>query len=406
MILVDPHLKDFAHHHFNYDIAIARAARRRGMGVRPLIDRAATAGVVVALGAEPVLAPLPFRPLRSRLLNTLHIGPAWQFLAAVIQRLLGLRRLLGASLGRDTLVFVPTCDARNLAAWIFWSASRPAASSPTICLMLRFPCAINEHDPLSATIRAGYALSLRHIDRLDPTGRIKLCTDSRLLAREYSELTTRLIELLPVPHTGRSAAALPDSGPPPARTSSTIVTLGDARREKGFDILVEAIVKLVSSGQARELDFIVHCPVHATHRDMQHHVNRLAALPPDTVCLLPAFLAEDEYYALLESADIVVLPYRRESYGSRTSGPLIEAMAAGKIVIGTGQTWLGEMISEYGGGLTFDDGDAAGLAAAIVTAHLEQNELRGKARIGAAAIRAEHNPESFLDRLVGLAKPD
>lgn len=405
LVLVDPLLKDFAHHHFNYDMAIVRAARGRGMKARLLVDRAAKDEVVGALQAEPVLHSLAYEPTRFGLLNALRIGPAFQFLHAVFWRFLDLRKHLSPMVTRNTLVFVPTCDARNLAAWILWCTCQSAASSPVVFLMLRFPCVRKDDDPLSGAVRAGYALSLKCLPLLDAVERIKLCTDSRLLAKQYGELTTRHIAILPIPHTEGFDA---DQTADPQRqepAASVVVALGDARKEKGFDILVDAIINAASSTLGQELVFKVHCPVHATHREMQRHVNRLSKLALGNVHLIPDFLAAQEYYSLLDSADIVVMPYRQESYACRTSGPLIEAMAAGKIVIGTERTWLDEKISEYGGGLTFRDGDSESLSATIMAAHRERIILREKAAHGAKAVRAEHNPEHFLDCLANIATP-
>lgn len=403
LVLVDPHLRNFAHHHFNYDMAIVRAGRSRGMRVRLMIDRKASNEVVNAMQAEPVLAALGFTPLRASLLNALRIGPAFQYLHAVVKRFFELRKHLSPAVSCDTIVFVPTCDARNLSAWILWCACQASRSRPTIALMLRFPCVNTEQDPLSGLIRKGYAFALKRLPLLDRSGRIKLCTDSELLAGQYAELTERQINVLPIPHTEGLAAAPAADFRPRDHLASVVVALGDARLEKGFDILVEAIIRVASSSMGRKFVFVLHCPVHEAHRDMQRHVDRLREHALDNVRLIQAFLSEAEYYALLNSAQIVLMPYRQKSYASKTSGPLIEAMAAAKIVIVTNQTWLSEMISEYGGGLTFVDGDAEGLAQAIITAYRDRTTLMAKADQGAKAIRVEHNPQNFLDCLIAAA---
>ncbi len=405
LILVDPLLKDFAHHHFNYDKAIVEGARGRGMRTRLLVDRAANAEVVRELHAEPVLRALPHEPIRSKLLNTLRIGPAFQFVYAVIFRLVDLRRHLGHAANRGTMVFVPTCDARNLAAWIIWSAFQRSSSSPMVFLMLRFPCARKEGEPLSGAIRAGYALSLKMLPWLDPSERIKLCTDSGLLARQYGELTNRQIAILPIPHTEGPGATQISDQQTRETTASVVVALGDVRREKGFDILADAILDAAATSLGEELVFRLHCPVHGSHLDMQRHVDRLGAAGLRNVQLISRFLSAGEYYELLDCADVVIMPYRQESYTSRTSGPLIEAMAAGKIVIVTEGTWLSETVAGYGAGLTFRDCDGKSLSLAIMAAHRDRVALRRSALQAAKTVRAEHNPGSFLDRLACLAAP-
>lgn len=405
LILVDPHLKDFAHHHYNYTTAIVRAARDCGIETRVLICKAANDEVVSALEAEPLLSALAYQPLQLKLLNTLKIGPTFQYLYAIARRFFELRRHLSPAVTSDTIVLVPTCDARNLMAWILWCACQSANSTPVILLTLRFPCVRTDRDAVSGLVRAAYALALKCLPRLDAAERIKLCTDSHLLAMQYGDLSSRPISILPIPHTeGNSGKdAFGEQPRNHSHSISTIVALGDARMEKGFDVLVDAIVQLSTTSLEQELSFKVHCPVHVTHMEMAQHVDRLHALEWDKLGLIREFLSEQEYFSLLNMADIVVMPYRQESYACRTSGPLIEAMTAGKIVVGTEQTWLSEKISEYGGGVTFHDGDADSLSAAIITAHRNRAALLEKACIGAQRVRSENNPEHFLNCVANIA---
>lgn len=77
-------------------------------------------------------------------------------------------------------------------------------------------------------------------------------------------------------------------------------------------------------------------------------------------------------------------------------------MAAGKIVIGTDRTWLSENILEYGGSMTFRDGEVESLSTAIIAAHRDRDSLLERASRGAKALR---NPESGLDCLADIAMP-
>ncbi len=74
-------------------------------------------------------------------------------------------------------------------------------------------------------------------------------------------------------------------------------------------------------------------------------------------------------------------------------------------MIGTDRTWLSEEIAKYGGGLTFRDCDSDDLSLAIMTAHRDRTILLELASRGAKAVRAEHNPENFLDCLADIAMP-
>lgn len=58
-----------------------------------------------------------------------------------------------------------------------------------------------------------------------------------------------------------------------------------------------------------------------------------------------------EYYQLLMSADLLMIPYDINSYRYRTSGVLTESLAAGKPVIIPANSWLASQVDENRGGI-------------------------------------------------------
>ena len=76
-------------------------------------------------------------------------------------------------------------------------------------------------------------------------------------------------------------------------------------------------------------------------------------------------LTDAQYAAMVGRAHVVVLPYRRATFRTRTSGVLLDAIAAGKPIVAARDTWAGDVIERFGIGTTYDDGDVEALEVAV-----------------------------------------
>lgn len=74
-------------------------------------------------------------------------------------------------------------------------------------------------------------------------------------------------------------------------------------------------------------------------------------------------LSELEYINYLKSFDIIVFPYRKKFDGA--SGPLLESIVAGKVVIGANHGSMGAEISRYSRGITFESENVNDLSLVI-----------------------------------------
>lgn len=81
--------------------------------------------------------------------------------------------------------------------------------------------------------------------------------------------------------------------------------------------------------------------------------------------LVTGHLNDGQYAALLGGADIVIVPYSLVPFRTRTSGVMLDAVAAGKPVVAARGTWAGDLIERQRIGVTFDDDDADALEAAV-----------------------------------------
>jgi len=128
---------------------------------------------------------------------------------------------------------------------------------------------------------------------------------------------------------------------------------------------------------------------------------KAAALPGVTFIERP--LTSEEYTNLLTSSSGVLLPRLLQLYRSQTSGPFVEALAAGKPVVVTNNSWMSDQLKKHGAGTTFKDQDADSLAEAIRTLTTNYAELRTRAERSAKEWTSFHNPDRLYEMIKGLS---
>ena len=378
--LVDQNLKDLIGHHFEYDCAAAEGARAHGFEPVCLGHRDAI---------EPVRAALPFRAAFSR-------GMWWLPENADRERAIAEANALFSAeldaavadlpLDASSVVFGHMIVHGQLRAWSRFVERRCRRGGPQVVLLLRYQPDFYRGPSCEAAFRA--------LERSAAAGaRVRLATDSARLSGQIARLTRLPVETFPIPHTSQSHEG-GVRAPGPLR----VVSLGNARDEKGVLELFDAarILELRGDGEGLELVLQVNHP----DAEIAPAVERFAADPPGNVRLVSEALSSEAYAELLASADIVATPYWRSIYEARTSGVFLEAVAAGKPVVCTAETWMADELAHAGAGVVTRDRDAAALACALVEARDRFVELSAKALADRPKWRAFHNPERFTEVLL------
>lgn len=395
LFIIDPCIIDATGHYAAYARAIRNHAVERGLRVRVLAHQCVSQQLIDELGAERV-----FRySLTHRFISIPGIrGPANVALCN-LTFLQDLTRALATPGEQGFVVFAPTTDHRQLFAWARWLAKHPAGSDLRIILCFRYSYFAGGGEPISRLslwlAKAGFRMLARAARGSD----IRIATDSERLAEEYRRLTNLPIDVLPIPHTDDLTGPAPA---PPARDRRPVrfAALGDARAEKGFGLLVDAITLLHQNGQLDNLEFALQCHIgHERHNAVRRRFSQLSALGLANVHVISGMLSRTQYLDLLQGSDIILLPYSAEHYYARTSGAFAEALAAGKPVIVTDDTWMSEQLAVHGAGLIIQDGDPADLARAIREAAARHVELAAAARERRRNWLAWHNPECLLQRI-------
>lgn len=381
LIIIDPGLVDTIGHCIQYDEALLDVATAHGLCAIVLTHRKFNG---------PVADGCSFLPTFS--------ASFWGEKLALNARLFRLPRtaviyaecvkaLRANNFGPGDLTFCHMVAHRNLLPLALLAAGLRSHARPRMVLLFRYPISFCKPERLAAK------LSVWLLRRAYRSGTLRVATDSARLARDYEEWFGIPFEVFPIPHTQPSTATA-DSRPRRLRIGS----LGNPRRDKGFDELVDALLLLAKHPLTSDVEFIIQTG--SPERRCQPSLQRLREAGLASVTLIERPLSSTEYGTLLSSLDIVVIPYQQEDYRSRTSGVFVEAVAAGKPVIVTASTWMADELRKWGAGIVIPTLSSAALAQALVETVERFSALWAQAAAGSGACRAYHCPESMLRALL------
>ncbi len=288
-------------------------------------------------------------------------------------------------LGPDDLLFFQTVHAREIQglAQVLATVKEPK-SLPRLAIMLR-----REPEEFSMN---GLRQPLNILDSLVKDRKVFFCADTDSLARAYSKIYNVPVRTLPIlcDLAPIQKAALP----PAPKKARTIVYLGGARVEKGFPLLPPLIEELSSTS---DLTFLLqaYVPKDEYVGVIAESLKRLRKNP--SVVLYEEPLSPEAYINLLLKADIVLLPYEASAYRRRSSGILIQAIAAGKVVVVPEDSWLSNA-APRGGSQSFAPGH---LKEAVKAALRDFDALKTGAEKAARAFQFENLLEDFYQGLTG-----
>lgn len=181
--------------------------------------------------------------------------------------------------------------------------------------------------------------------------KIFLHAENQCLANHLSTTWNSKVHSLPLPSPTTS---LPEREP---HRPVNIVYLGPARTEKGFDLIPDIIRNTVLLFRSHginidsQISFTIQCTAQIIGYSptILQTIEKLRTYPNKLVTLIEPVLSEEGYLNLLNSADIVLLPYRVEEYKYRSSGIVSEALCMNKILLSTNNTYPSSMIKENTG---------------------------------------------------------
>ncbi|MBF0097768.1 MAG: radical SAM protein [Magnetococcales bacterium] len=283
-----------------------------------------------------------------------------------------------------------------------WLCSLPQLPAQ-VCIMLRFP------PNMMLTVRnipywvePLFALGLQLLDTLRP--RVQFFVDSVTLRDYYHELAGVEAQLLPISidFTPLASLAVESVEESSVSSSMTVLFLGEARGEKGFTLLPEAI-RLVQE-QCSDIVFDVH--ITNINPQDQPVLDRLREMGQGVRLTENVRLYGEAYFQKIAAADVVLIPYSPLSYTYRTSHIMVEALGCGRPVVATGESsWMEQFLRPLQPfpAVLMRDFSAQSLAEAVLALYRERERYQKSARDVAPRIRAEHNLPRFMAMLLGTS---
>lgn len=160
--------------------------------------------------------------------------------------------------------------------------------------------------------------------------RYSIFSDSTLIINSLSPYQKNTITLLPIPHIPKYTFRKDN-----IKQDRVVLWFpGSPRADKGIDEVIKFCKKQDPTLEKFELR-IVKDPA---------FVNIATKLKID---FFPCHLGRDEYLLNLSTADAALFPYDPWIYSSRTSGPFVEAICAGKIVFVKAGSWLANELTMH-----------------------------------------------------------
>lgn len=411
-VVVDSGLRSYGGHNYFYTRAVQHALARRGIRVTVLANRGLPREMAESEGFTPTFTVGSHdHPLGAGLVSDL----AYVYAQSVV-----FAHELGAALaacGRSEqrLVFSHTVADFELIGWRHHVRRRDFSGQ--LMLLQRVTPGFASMSVLTKRlhpylrIKPHYVRALRR--RLG--SRFTLLTDSETLSADYSRIHPRVVTLpIPVDPALLEPAdrAVTESivvrhGLQRAK-GLRVVYLGDARSTKGFHLLPRALSQLLLRTGDRA-HFIIQTSWAGQGRGDADapegipEIRELARRNASTVTLMTDRLEPRDYAELLRQTEIVLLPYLTDFYREATSGIFAEALALGRVVVVSSDTWMARQLSRSGGGVVFARGDAADLAKKLLEAVDRHEEYALRAQAFSSEWRRFHNPDTLVDILLAEA---
>lgn len=200
---------------------------------------------------------------------------------------------------------------------------------------------------------------------------VRVCLDTATIAHEAERVTGHPVPTWPMVMVG-DPQLLRDGGTTGSLGPTRLVAPGHPQTMKGFPQIVDLAERVTDTlHQARWSLTARFAP-------------QPGGVPSANAALATRFrdaggvlvtddLSDGQYAAMVRNAEVILLPYRRSIFRTRTSGVVLDAIAAGKPVVAVRETWAGDLIDRFGIGRVYDDGDVDSLEAAVaeVVDHLD-----------------------------------
>jgi glycosyltransferase involved in cell wall biosynthesis len=387
-LIVEDALRDRTGHWFEYIRTFTQALARLGDPVTVLAERTAQPFIVEGLPAQPVLpASIWHRmsdgaPALTRYWRVPSHG--WQTYRSVAHWLKG-------QLEQD-VIFVPTVLVHHLLGWVALLKGPLARKHSRVILF--FPSAPITAEPTTGAVAWDAAATARLFRQLLRLLKPEIRAGCVVLAAETEQMRTALAQLtgLPVRYAPHPVEPVFSGPSDPPEGGLVMASFGGARHEKGVDVLITAVDRYLARYPISRARFVLQNigGQAADWRVLEGHPQ---------VTLINRYFGEGEYATYLRATQVLLLPYRRSSYGLRVSRVAAEAMVNGIPMVITSGTTLASQAGQLGAAVFSEDGEVESLVEAIHQADVRYESLRQLALSRMPLAREHFSVRSFRQLL-------
>jgi glycosyltransferase involved in cell wall biosynthesis len=379
ILILDPGVHSKGGHHYNAVVRLQSELAKLGLAVPCLGSAYANAEVVRDLACTPTFT----RSVYGRS----YVTPQ-EFAESVEETSRNLAQALARHGRTADLLILPCCD-QVLAASVarHFGRSRFRAAPHVLLWLLYGPhhlLATDDPRAIELGDESREAFS-RLTASLGGAERLHVCSETQQMADFYRPLIGREVAVLPGPGLripARGARPRPSDRPP------TVLCIGFANRPKGYRLLPEAIEEVLR--HHHDARFMVHGIVKGSDAEGDQPIFDALSALGGRVGVRQDVLSDHDYTALLDEADLLLMPYDPAVYRTRGSGVFSDARKIGLPVVATGTCAFARPAFEQGWGVGITEYTAAGVAAAVLRA-LEQLDDLGRC----AAAVAEPAPDEL-----------
>lgn len=416
IIIIDPLLKNQSGHQFSYINSILAELKKRGIPFFILGNYLAQKTGLELENFSPCL-----NDVVSEIFNTKFVIPIPN-LFTLLKSIIRLERQLDKCLVKnkdfqlqdeDILFFHTLYIFEFLAVGMFFYKRTKffLKHKLKIIIPFNFPC---KRDSFFLTLFL--AVMYRFICNfllLKIRNNITYLTSPELIKQDYEKLLkTRVIlspiPIYPIPYGVKKDVIGAQLGA--LELKIKISYLGQARYNKGFDILVETIRLLVADKEAVETIFFmiqldIQKQLKQDLRVVQESAKELEGIARRVFNLkiIRGTLNIADYYTMLFTTDIVILPYRKEIYGKAIAGVFIETIVADKVPIVANNTTMAKELRKYGlSDLIFDIDDQASIIRVIKQAVSYYEQYKVALKPLQEEYKRTHSISNLLDLITSI----
>jgi glycosyltransferase involved in cell wall biosynthesis len=392
-LIAEDALKDRKGHWFEYVDGFARELPGLGDEVTVLGDRSAEPFLAEHLKIHAVLPPSIWHrmgdgagAMRRYLRVPIHAWNTWRTIGNYL-----------STNNRFDIIFVPTVLVHHLLGWA-WLVKRSKLPCPVLLFFPNLPISLGPDDTPSWVPSPTTRLLARLFAWLRPeilAGAVILGVETQAMRNALSNLTGLPVKYFPHPV---SPLQQPDIGKKDSE-DICMACYGPARQEKGSEILLKSVGQYLRRFPESRARFIFQW-IDDFRADNGELIRLDQSLLNDNrVEVVRRYFKDGEYARYLARTDVLLLPYRRASYGLRVSRVAIEAITLGLPIVATRRTTLAQQTEEFGACLQCDDGNAESLVIAIEKMLFEYGEMRAEAQRWRQIAQHHFSVRAFRDYL-------